>query len=187
MEGIMKKFIGFISLLMILVLASSAFPAGTVTQTAPVALFDSKQPFGIMGTDPKYMVTATMTADVSTAYTFPSFQINGTCSSAAPTASPSCTVANTLLGWYLFKVELWAGSPPPSGAMTVTVKDSNGVGYDYCAGKISGGNSTTPTVVDCYSIGQSYMPVNGPLTVAITGTNSTSVAVFYLIFYFLPR
>lgn len=171
-------------LLSIILLSASAFAAGTVSQTPPIALFDPNGRFNNF-VDPKYVVVVTLTADASAA-TYPTFQINGTCSSAAPTASPSCTVPNVLLGWYLFKVESYAGSVAPTNGWTATVKDSYGAGYDYCAAKIVGSNSTTPVVKDCYPSGQSYMPVNGPLTVAVTG-NVVNSAIITMIFYFLPR
>ncbi len=180
----MKKVLAAINFLLLLIFVVNCFAAGTVTQTTPNALFDTSQRFGVMGPDPKYMVTVTLTAD-ATAHTYPTFQINGTCSSAAPTASPSCTVPNVLLGWYLYKVEAWPGTTAPTNGWAATVKDSFGTGYDFCAGKIIG-SSTVNTVADCYPSGQNYMPVNGPLTVATTG-NSEDSAVIYMIFYFLPK
>ena len=173
------------TLLMIGITTPYIFAAGSsVVQSPPIIHHDVTNRFGSLGPDPKYTVLVTLTADSGT-NAFPAFVINGTCT----TATGTCTSINTLDGWYLFKVETWAGAKAqPTNAWSFTAKDGNGTGYDLCAGKGTStqSNGTVPIVTDCYPTSQNYMPVAGPITVAATG-NSVASAIVYMLFYFLPR
>jgi hypothetical protein len=97
----MKKV--FLGLILILLLTTQAFAAGTVTVV--------KERVYVMGETARIFVTITWTADASNA-TVPNTTINA--------------VGYGLTGWYLYSIETNPGSPSPTPSYGIKLLDTDG-------------------------------------------------------------
>jgi hypothetical protein len=148
----MFKRVIFIVLGLVL-LASPAFPAGTCTQTLTSYGQNAK------------VLTFVCTADPSSSYTFPA--------TATTNVSPTY-ITNSIKGWYIVEVRTSPGTPATSSTVSVAVSSADTPAVDLMGGNCATrSNSATQR---CFP--SSVAPViDGALTMAITGSNTTASAV----------
>jgi hypothetical protein len=166
----MKKII--LALLLVVLFAVPAFgTSGSCVQTVATSITANDR----IPDSETVIVTLTCTADVNSAYTFPSTVVALTPSSA--TVKPY-----NLYGYYLYQVGRTPSSNQtyqPTANYTVTITDTRGFALDLGLLTTNGSASAAQlTLIENSATG--YPVVRSALTVAIPSTNNVSAAVITL-------
>ena len=150
----MKKLV--LALLMILIMASSAFPAGTASVTAT-------QKITVLGEQPRFVMTISWTDDNA-----------GTTLAINP-------ATYGITGWYLYSAETNPGAGPPTDNYDITLVDADGV--DIAGGTLMNRDTTTTELVNVGTAPHGYPVIRGSFTFTIAaGTAGAASGTIILTF-----
>lgn len=155
-----------------LILAAPLFAAGTCTTTGPTAIGAPQTQMALYSQP--WIVTIVCVGDASTG-SFPATVIPGT---AVP--SNLLFAGYQLQGYTLSQVQILPGATAPTNNFSVTITDPSG--SDQLTGQAT---NLATAGSQIYGVSAAHTPVNGTLTLNITG-NSVASANVTVSIYFAP-